>query len=147
MKKELFYTGYDTASGENIYLGDTLKGEFYYPLLIQYDSKDQRHYALSLDHNSRDRYYELKDICNTEGLDIVGNQLFTVRPDLGDTIKITVDNKGKNFPYLSLAIVTEVNPKHIRARSLLENLSIELQFGEFLELRKHSDVADELEVV
>ncbi len=136
MDIESFYTGYLTAQGDKIYLGDKIRGKFFYKMQVQYEMETQSFVLVSQNPQSPYRKYLVSDLEKINGLSIVGNQLFFKEPKVGEKVKITVDNKGDDFPFGSLVEVTEVADEwNIQAKSLVNGQLVQLKSGEFLEDR------------
>jgi len=136
MDIESFYTGYLTAQGDKIYLGDKIRGKFFYKMQVQYEIETQSFVLVSQNSQSPYRKYLVSDLEKINGLSIVGNQLFFKEPKVGEKVKITVDNKGDDFPFGSLVEVTEVADEwNIQAKSLVNGQLVQLKSGEFLEDR------------
>ncbi|MGM9478670.1 hypothetical protein ACS5PU_19760 [Pedobacter sp. GSP4] len=131
-----FYTGYRTAQGEKIYLGDKIRGKFFYKMQVQYEMESQTFVLVSQNPQSPYRKYLVSDLEKINGLSIVGNQLFFKEAKVGEKVKITVDNKGEFFPFGSLVEVTEISDEwNIQAKSLINGQLVQLKNGEFLEDR------------
>ena len=131
-----FYTGYRTAQGDKIYLGDKIRGKFFYKMQVQYEMETKSFVLVSQNPQSPYRKYLIADLEKINGLSIVGNQLFFKEPKVGEKVKITVDNKGDDFPFGSLVEVTEVKDEwNITAKSLANDQLVQLKNGEFLEDR------------
>lgn len=131
-----FYTGYLTAQGDKIYLGDKIRGKFFYKMQVQYEMETQSFVLVSQNPQSPYRKYLVSDLEKINDLSIVGNQLFFKEPKVGEKVKITVDNKGDDFPFGSLLEVTEVADEwNIQAKSLVNGQLVQLKSGEFLEDR------------
>jgi hypothetical protein len=136
MDIESFYTGCLTAQGEKIYLGDKIRGKFFYKMQVQYEMESQSFVLVSQNPQSPYRKYFLSDLEKIEALSIVGNQLFFKEPKVGERVKITVDNKGEFFPSGSLVEIIEVTDEwNVQAKSLDCEQLITLKIGEFLEDR------------
>jgi hypothetical protein len=136
MDIESFYTGYLTAQGDKIYLGDKIRGKFFYKMQVQYEMETQSFVLVSQNPQSPYRKYLVSDLEKINGLSIVGNQLFCKEPQVGEKVKITVDNKGDDFPFGSLVEVTKVADEwNIQAKSLVNGQLVQLKSGEFLEDR------------
>ncbi|MNK29730.1 hypothetical protein D3C87_481320 [compost metagenome] len=136
MDIESFYTGYLTAQGDKIYLGDKIRGKFFYKMQVQYEMETQSFVLVSQNSQSPYRKYLVSDLEKINGLSIVGNHLFFKEPKVGEKVKITVDNKGDDFPFGSLVEVTEVVDEwNIQAKSLVNGQLVQLKSGEFLEDR------------
>ncbi|WP_293308761.1 hypothetical protein [Pedobacter sp. UBA5917] len=61
MDIESFYTGFRTAQGDKIYLGDRLRGKFFYKMHVQYEIETQSFVLVSLNPESpyRNIFYRI----------------------------------------------------------------------------------------
>ncbi|TCD25109.1 hypothetical protein EZ456_16360 [Pedobacter psychrodurus] len=136
MNIESFYTGCLTAQGEKIYLGDKIRGKFFYKMQVQYEMETKSFVLVSQNPQSPYRKYLLSDLEKIEGLNIVGNQLFFKEPKVGEKVKITVDNKSEFFPFGSMVEIMEVTDEwNVLVKSSSNGQLIMLKVGEFLEDR------------
>lgn len=133
--KENFYTGFKTCDGEKIYLGDKLQGDFYFPLLIQYDFVENKFVVTTTGkRQSPYRKYVIEDMEKLQGLRVVSNTMIYAQVAIGETVKVTVKNiKGSIFKLGEFVKITEINEWDVVAQSLtnLEHTTV-LQFNEFL---------------
>lgn len=135
LNREDFYTGFKTFDGEKIYLGDKLQGEFYFPMLIQYDCEENKFVVTTTGKKeSPYRKYIIEDMDKLQGLRVVSNTLMFAQVALGERIKITVKNiKDGIFELNEIVEVIEIQEWGVIARSLTNKEDIAtLKFNDFL---------------
>lgn len=141
MNKELLFTGYYSVTGEKIYLGDKLRnsisGSGSTSFVIQYDELTDEFFMIPNGRDARNlpfRKYPLKGNLDSEysKFHIVGNMIIPESPKVGARVRITVPNKGENFPFGSFATVLEIEEWFILVKSEIQDEEISLSFGEFV---------------
>jgi hypothetical protein len=131
-----FYTGIKTPNGEKVYLGDKITGDFYFPMLVQYDF-EQNKYILSTIGKTKSPYrsYEIIDVPKMQGLRVISNTLIYPQFAQGEQVRITVKNiKESIFGLGETVTIVKVNEWEVVAISLDGKRKTSLQFHEFLPL-------------
>lgn len=144
LDKEQLFTGYYSAIGEKIYLGDKVRYFFHSGMsgafAVWYDDLEQNYVLLPIGRDAREapfRKYPLKGNLDfpQPKYHVTGNTIFSHTPEVGDKVKVIVVNKGEAFPFGCHSEVTAVDHWHITVKSPLTGEEKELQFGEFMEIR------------
>lgn len=136
------YTGFKTHNGVKIYLGDKLMAPFYFPMVVQFNFKENKFVVTTTGKNkSPYRTYLIEDIALNPSLRVVSNSLILQTVKISDLVKITVNNiKDSLFKEGDVVKVVEVNEWDIVVQSLTnENVKATIQFHDFLEMWRYQE--------
>jgi hypothetical protein len=136
-----FYTGVRTQNGEKVYLGDKLTGDFYFPMLVQYNFEENK-FTVTTTGKSKSPYrsYLIEDIPHLGGLRVISNTIFYNQVKIGEEVKVTVRNiKGAVFSLGDVVKIIAINEWDVQTESEDGLRSATLQFHEFLPLWRWED--------
>jgi hypothetical protein len=137
-----FYTGIKTKEGVKVFLGDKLTGQFYFPMVVQYNFKENKYVTIATGKaKSPYRTYPIENLAELPGLRIISNSLLHQSVQVSDLVKITVQNiKESIFTIGDIVRVIEVNEWDIIVESLTDlNIKATIQYHDFLEMWRFED--------